>query len=138
MDIYSENSAAMAKEKESKRRKEKEEYKTMMDAAAELLRTSKTDITKMSNKHLLILLKPLKRKEDGPMPTKKNTMLQKYNEWKHRTPLTFHEFSDESVVAQDHDANGIEDPTTVQAKFDDDDTAAVAQMMMEMGSVVNV
>ena len=65
-------------------------------------------------------------------------MLQKYNEWKNCTPLTFHELSDKSVVEQDHDVNELEDNTTDQAKFADDDTAAVAQMMMEMGSVVNV
>ena len=84
MDIYNENTAAIAKEKVTKHRKHREEYIAIQDAANELMQTTPVDVTKISNKNILVLLKPLKRKDDGPMPTVKKAMLQKYDEWKHR------------------------------------------------------
>ena len=82
MDIYNENTAAMVKEKVTKRRKDREEYIVMQDAANELMQTTPVDVTKIANNNILVLLKALKRKDDGPMPKVKKAMLQKYNEWK--------------------------------------------------------
>ena len=143
MDIYNENIAAVAEEKVTKRRKNREDYIAMQHAANELMRTTPVDITKMSNKNLLVLLKPLKRKDDGPMPTKKQAMLQKYNEWKHRPPLTFDDNINDEIELQTvvpmHDTTvDSTTDTTDEAASNEDDTAAVAQMMLEMGQVVDV
>ena len=140
MDIYNENTAAMAKEKVTKRRKDREEYIKMQDAVNRLMRATPVEVSKISNKNILVLLKALKRKDDGAMPTVKKAMLQKYNEWKDRPPLTFNEIDDEigheTVINEDNTA--AIDITTDKPVFNKDDTAAVAQMMMEMGQVVDV
>ena len=67
----------MTEEKETKRRKDREDYIAMQDVANESMQTTTVDVSKMSNKNILVLLKALKRKEDGEMPTVKKAMLQK-------------------------------------------------------------
>ena len=143
MDIYNENTATIAKEKVTKHRKHREEHITMQDAANELMRTTPVDVTKMSNKNILVLLKPLKRKNDGPMPTVEKAMLKKYDEWKHRPPLTFDDEIDDEIELQTivNEHNTTVDSTTDttdEPVLNEDDTAAVAQMMMDMGQVVDV
>ena len=42
-----------------------------------------TDVTKMTNKQLLTILCPLRQKDDAPMPSRKDQLLNQYAEWKH-------------------------------------------------------
>ena len=73
----------------------------------------------MTNKQLVILLKPHKLKEDGPMPTDKSIMLENYHQWKNRPPLTFNVVENkDSIYSQEE---------TVPA---DEEAAAVAMMMI--------
>lgn len=43
----------------------------------------------MTIKELTTICKPLKRKEDGKMPTKKNELIAKYHEWNGRLAPIF-------------------------------------------------
>ena len=72
------------------------------------------------------------------MSTVKKVMLQKYNELKDNPPLTFDEINNENMIVPLDVVNEIEDVATYQATIDEDDTAAVVRMMMEMGQVVHV
>ena len=69
-------------------------------------------------------------------------MLQTYNEWKHRPPLTFEEIDDEiqqeTVINEDNTPVYITTDTTDESVYNEDDTAAVAQVMMDMGQVVDI
>ena len=44
MDIYNENKVVMEEERDAKLHKDREEYKSMQDAAVKLLQTSKVEI----------------------------------------------------------------------------------------------
>ena len=77
----------------------------------------------MMNKQLVILLKPHKRKEYGPVPTKKSVMLEKYHQWKNRPLLTF-------GVVENEDAIETQEETVLK----DEEASAVAMMMIYMGT----
>ena len=67
---------------------------------------------KMTNKQLVTLLKPLKTKEDTPMPTKKDALLSRYNAWTSRPlppmPATTPPDTEEIVLSDEED-NALEE-----------------------------
>ena len=85
------------------------------------LLAQKIHIDKMTNKYLVILLKPHKRKEDVPMPTKNSVIIEKYHQWKNLPPLTFD-------VVGNEDAIGTEEETVPV----DEEAATVGMMMIDM------
>ena len=76
--------------------KEKKDYLEAKQLADNLIATGKS-IEKFTNADLKIILKSLKRKGDEAFPTRKNDMVQLYNKWKDREPMTF-EFNDIYVL----------------------------------------
>ena len=69
-------------------------------AKAKAVFEKKSNLENMTIKELTIICKPLKRKEDGKMPTKKVDLIQKYKEWTGRPAPTF-DVSEYDVVATD-------------------------------------
>ena len=76
--------------------KEEKDYLEAKQLADNLIATGKS-IEKFTNADLKIILKSLKRKGDEAFPTRKNDMVQLYNKWKNREPMTF-EFNDIYVL----------------------------------------
>ena len=50
---------------------------------------------------LIIVCKPLKNKDDGPMPNKKEALVSKYKEWVSRQPPIFNSSQLENSVMDD-------------------------------------
>ena len=126
--------AEEAKRKENMRN-EKDKYTAMQTEATNLL-ASGVELSKMTNKQLLVLLRPLTRKEDGPMPTVKKVMLERYEQWKNRPLLTFDQVH-EAVNNDDSESDDTE--TTSIALIEEGDTEqeqeqdAASSMMMLSG-----
>ena len=59
-----------------------------MQRSAEVFRKKMT-LESMTAKELTIICKPLKRKDDGKMPTKKEQLILKYKEWNGRPAPLF-------------------------------------------------
>ena len=76
--------------------KEEKDYLEAKQLADNWIATGKS-IEKFTNADLKIILKSLKRKGDEAFPTRKNDMVQLYNKWKNREPMTF-EFNDIYVL----------------------------------------
>ena len=76
---------AKANYKIAKNRKEYLKSKQISDEIFE----KKLTIDKMTIKELKAVCKPLKWREDGPMPNKKNQLINKYNEWNGRPAPEF-------------------------------------------------
>jgi hypothetical protein len=77
----------------------------------------------MTDKQLLTLLRPLKRKEDGAMPNAKCQMIEALVAWCDRPPLTFDAGVNEPVCGEDA-------PGLVEATGDEDEAAAAAAAAM--------
>ena len=73
----------------AKMKKEEEAYLKLKQEADDLLASSDKPIDKLKNSELLILLKPFKRKGDPRIPNQKKEMLEYYELWKNRPPLTW-------------------------------------------------
>ena len=67
---------------------EEKEYLQLKEKADEII-SSSTNIEKLSNEKLKLILKSLKRNGDPALPTKKKDMLELYKEWKLRKPRKF-------------------------------------------------
>ena len=118
--IRTENAEANKKERDNIMRKEKENYLKWQQEASDVLASGVT-LDKMTNKQLLALLRPLKRKGDKAMPTTKRDRIARYNETKHRPPLTFDSVA-EIVINNESDHE-----ETMQ---DDIDEAAEAMLFL--------
>ena len=88
------------------------------------------DIVKMTNKQLLIIIRPLKRKEDGALPSVKKVMLQKYEEWKMRPPPTFEDEEEVSFLTSNEEDITTDDN---ENSFLMAEEAAVANAMILLG-----
>ena len=87
-DIHQENEKQKKKEMIEKIKKDEKEYLENI-ANAKIVFEKKKDLKSMTIKELTIVCKPLKKKEDGKMPTKKKELIQKYKEWDGRPPPSF-------------------------------------------------
>ena len=87
-DIHRENMDEKVKKANEKIRKEQQMYKINVQNAKEVL-DKNIAIENMTIKQLTIICKQYKRKEDGKMPNKKETLIQKYSEWSARPAPTF-------------------------------------------------
>ena len=83
-------------------------------------------LDKMTNKQLLTLIRPLKLKGDIAMPTLKKDMVERYNQTKHRPPITFDPVV-ESVSYEDRDES--EELTLTEESMQQDNDEAAAAMM---------
>ena len=91
-DIHMENIEDKTKEAITKMKKDEKEYYDNVAKAKEVF-DRKTDLQSMTIRELAIFCKPLKRKEDGKMSTKKVELIQKYNEWNGRPIPSFDVYS---------------------------------------------
>ena len=71
-----------------KLKEERETYIKLKRLSDDMLATGK-DYHKMTNEELKTVLRPFKRSSDGPMPTKKQGLLNIFNEWTHRPEPSF-------------------------------------------------
>ena len=93
-------------------------YKMNVQKAKEVL-DENIPIEKMTIKQLTVICKQYKRKEDGKMPNKKGTLIQKYKEWSTRPAPTF-DVVDEDLslridtgIAEEMNANNNNDDDVV-------------------------
>ena len=82
-------------EKKKIQDQEQKYHKERLDAD-NLLGTGKP-LDKMTINELKTLLKPLKMKDDGQMPSKKKDLLACYEKWKNRTPPSFEYIDDANI-----------------------------------------
>ena len=98
-DVHMENKKDKMNEMITKIKNDEKEYNDNV-AKAKAVFEKKSNLENMTIKELTIICKPLKRKEDGKMPTKKVDLIQKYKEWTGRPAPTF-DVSEYDVVATD-------------------------------------
>ena len=96
-----ENKEGKRKEAISKMKMDEKEYYNNVEKAKAVFE-KKSDIQSMMIRELTIICKPLKRKQDGKMPTKKVELIQKYNEWKGRPVPSFDVSEYETNVDEDN------------------------------------
>ena len=70
-------------------KKDEAAYLKLKKEADDLLASSTKPVDKWKTSELRILLKPLKRKGDPKVPGHKKDMLECYELWKNRPPLTW-------------------------------------------------
>jgi len=87
-DVYRENLEEKNKNLIAKIKNDEKMYCEQVKKAEEVFEKKKT-IESMTIKELTLICKPLKRKEDGKMPNKKDQLIQKYLEWSGRPTPSF-------------------------------------------------
>ena len=102
-DVHMENKQDKRNEMITKIKNDEKEYNENV-AKAKAVFEKKSNLENMTIKELTIICKPLKRKEDGKMPTKKVELIKKYKEWDGRPAPTF-DVSEYDVVAMTNDDN---------------------------------
>lgn len=103
-DIHKENQQEKKKEAIMKVKNDEKEYNDNV-AKAKAVFEKKSDLNKMTIRELTIICKPLKRKEDGKMPTKKVELIQKFREWDGRPPPSFSVSEYEETTTNDDNIN---------------------------------
>ena len=71
-------------EKEATDKQKEEQALNLLVEKARQVWAVQTDVTKMTNKQLLTILRPLRQKDDPPIPSRKDQLLNRYAEWSHR------------------------------------------------------
>ena len=96
-----------------KLKNEEERYNKYVKAAEKVWEV-KEKVEDMTIKELTDICRPLKRKDDGPMPKKKTELIAKYKEWYGRPVPTFNVANDEIVTLLDvQDNNEYNDETGI-------------------------
>ena len=108
-DIHKQNLKEKKRKENEKTKKDEKIYLENVAKAQAILETNKA-LEHMTIKELTTICKPLKRKEDGKMPTKKNELIAKYHEWNGRPAPIFDIVSidDESIDDNNEDLNDYE------------------------------
>ncbi len=83
-----------------KQKSEEEKYNKYVKVAEKVWEV-KEKLENMTIKELTDVCRPLKRKDDGPMPKKKQELIAKYKEWYGRPVPTFDVDDDENVCSLD-------------------------------------
>ena len=96
-DVYRENIIEKNQKQIEKIKKDENTYNEQVKKAREVFE-KKLTIESMTIRELKIICKPLKRKEDGMMPNKRDELINKYREWSGRPPPPF----DVSHLMDDH------------------------------------
>ena len=99
-DVYRENIIEKNQKQIEKIQKDESAYNEQVKKAREVLE-KKLTIESMTIRELKIICKPLKRKEDGTMPNKRDELINKYREWSGRPPPSF----DVSHLMDGHGSN---------------------------------
>jgi len=92
-------------------------YNKERNEATILLSTGKP-LEKMTNEELKTLIRPLKLKDDGAMPTKKKNIIACYHQWKHRPPPLFQQLisnNDNLQIGNNDDDNNAPNLNDVNA-----------------------
>ena len=111
-DVCKENQERRKAEIMDKIKKEEAKYQQHVKEAHAVF-DKKSDINKMTIKELTTICKPLKRKGDGKMPTKKASLIAKYREWNGRpVPLFDYTTIQAEIVLNDNDDEQIETDAT--------------------------
>jgi len=105
-DIHMENQEDKRKEAIAKMKKDEREYNDNVEKAKAVFE-KKSELQSMTIRELTIICKPLKRKEDGKMPTKKVELIQKYNEWNGR-PIPSFDVSEYETNVNNDNNNSID------------------------------
>ena len=105
-DIHMENKEEKRKEAISKMKKDEKEYYNNVEKAKAVFE-KKSDIQSMTIRELTIICKPLKRKQDGKMTTKKVELTQKYNEW-NGIPIPLFDVSEYETNVDDDNITSID------------------------------
>ena len=116
--------------KQQKIVKEQQKLKNERDAylklkeEAEVILQSGVAFEKMSIKNLKTLVKLHKTKSDGAMPTKKEALIQKYNQWKNRPAPVFN-LNTNAMFVQDVEMNNNDDTDTDEEEHPNNNVASV-------------
>ena len=78
---------------------------TVNVALAEAVFAKNKSLDQMTIKELTTICKPLKRKEDGKMPIKKNELIAKFHEWNGRPKPNFNIVDIDEVSSSNNDDN---------------------------------
>ena len=131
LEVHEENVKAIEDERKRKESVAALKYREYKAESDKLLLTGVLP-QNMNRTQLRIILLPLKRKEDGAMPTVKAKMIAAYESWKERQPPVFNETNElvsteeQSDDVEDMDASDVAELTNV-----DND---VIEAMMTLGS----
>ena len=87
-DVAQDNIQEKINEANNKSKKDKNDYLESKKKAAEIF-DRKLTVDKMTIAELKAVCKPIKRKNDGPMPTKKQDLLARFAEWSGRPEPEF-------------------------------------------------
>ncbi len=87
-DVHCENQNEKNQKEIEKIKKVEKAYKRQVEQAKQVFRKKMT-LESMTAKELTIICKPLKRKDNGNMPTKKEELILKYKEWNGRLAPLF-------------------------------------------------
>ena len=90
------------------------------------------DPTKWNIAQLKMMLKPLKKKEDGPMPTLKAKMLQAYLLWKDRVAPVFDEVAETGTSVEEADVAAEDDDQELNAE---EEAVSAMLALLESGTV---
>ena len=103
-DIHKDNLREKKKKMNEKMKKNEKLYNENVAKAKEVFETNKT-LEQMTIKELTTICKPLKRKEDGKMPNKKNELIAKFHEWNGRPKPNFDLVEIDEVTLPNDDSN---------------------------------
>ena len=97
-DLHNEKRLKEEQERTQALESTKETYRLAREAAT-AVSAVQPDPSKWNIAQLKVMLKPLKKKEDGAMPTLKAKMLEAYLLWKERDPPVFDDAAEVLAVA---------------------------------------
>ena len=111
-DVYKENQEEKHRIAIDKIRNDEKVYNENVRKAEEVFDKKKT-LENMTIKELTIVCKPLKRKEDGKMPNKKDQLIQKYREWFGRPTPSFNVDHLQDDTAGNNEVSQISELTNI-------------------------
>ena len=123
-DIHRENMIEKNEKEIQRIKKDELMYKEQVEKAREVFE-KKTNIETMTIRELTTICKPLKRKEDGKMPNKKDQLILKYREWYGRPAPSFdvsHLMEDNNDERETGNGSDTEDESSHSDKVTNNET----------------
>ena len=99
-EVCRENHEDKIKSEIEKMKRDEIQYNINVENAKKVFE-KKGSIENMTIRELTIVCKPLKNKDDGPMPNKKEALISKYKEWVGRQPPIFNSSQLENSMMDD-------------------------------------
>ena len=109
-DIHKQNLQEKKRKLNEKTKKDERIYHENVAKAKAVLETNKK-LEDMTIKELTAICKPLKQKEDGKMPSKKNELIEKFREWNGRPAPIFDIIDIDETLSNDikHNNDDLDD-----------------------------